>query len=50
MTMISLVLLLTAGSIAVSGIGCKTKPACGNKQDHKKRKTNMKRMAPAMTN
>ena len=46
----SLALLLTAAVIVVSDTGCKPKPACGNKRDHRKRKKRVKKFAPGMSN
>ena len=47
-TTISLALLLSAGVIVVSEIGCAAKPGCGNKRQHKARKKQVRRMAPSM--
>ena len=48
-TALSLALFLTAGVIVVSGTGCKPKPGCGNKRDHRKRKKRVKKFAPGMS-
>jgi hypothetical protein len=48
-TTLSLALFLTAGVIVVSDTGCKPKPGCGNKRDHRKRKKRVKKFAPAMS-
>jgi hypothetical protein len=48
-SMISLALLLTAGTVIVADSGCAPKPACGNKRDHRKRKKRVKKFAPSMS-
>jgi hypothetical protein len=48
-SLMSLALLLTAGTILVSESGCGPKPACGNKRDHRKRKKHVKKFAPSMS-
>ena len=47
-TTISLTLLLTAGVIVISDMGCAPKPACGSNHDHKVRKRKTHHMAPSM--
>ncbi len=48
-TSLSIALFLTAGVIIMSETGCKSKPACGNKRDHRKRKKRVKKFAPGMS-
>ena len=48
-TAISVALMLTAGVVVVSEIGCVAeKPGCGSKHQHKARAKKVKRMAPSM--
>jgi hypothetical protein len=47
-TTISLALMLTAGVVVLSEIGCAEKPGCGTKHQHKARAKKVKRMAPSM--
>lgn len=47
-TTITLALMLTAGVVVMSEMGCAAKPGCGNKHQHKKRAKKVKRMAPMM--
>lgn len=49
LTTISLALLLTAGVIVVSSMGCRPKSACGSKRDHRKRAKRVKKFAPTMS-
>jgi hypothetical protein len=37
-----------AGIIVFSETGCKPKPACGNRRDHRKRKKRVHKVAPTM--
>ncbi len=47
-TTISLALMLTAGVIVISDMGCAPKSPCGNKRAHKARAKKVRRMAPSM--
>lgn len=47
-TTITLAMLLTAGVIVMSEMGCASKPGCGSKHQHKVRAKKVKRMAPSM--
>lgn len=48
-TTITLALMLTAGVVVMSEMGCaRSKPGCGNKRQHKARAKKVRRMAPSM--
>lgn len=48
-TTITLTLMLTAGVIVMSEMGCaSSKPGCGNKHQHRARAKKVRRMAPSM--
>lgn len=47
-TTITLALMLTAGVVVMSEMGCASKPGCGNKRQHKARAKKVRRMAPSM--
>ncbi len=48
-TAITLALMLTAGVVVMSEMGCaSSKPGCGNKHQHRARAKKVRRMAPSM--